>query len=674
MSDHSNAPSTSDNSGHRPLWSQSLLVGVGIAVSIAMLGSLLLMVVWFFSGERHVADKSPDVPPPKSVAIRFDDVQTVGGESAELNLIRFDDVPTIGGKLPNSTPQPSKGPESTEEKPETFDLPFVIKGCAPSTDGRHVVVWGYDRKIEPVPFLSSASEQSPQETRLALVEMTTRNVLATRTIGAVIRQIDLNATGAYVTATELASEHKMTVLRLSPEDLKTLDRADILPGAIMSIADKYLVSKRPDDRVSKKYALPGLEPVEADTLSGGRRESYELARRLADGWLLDGVLWDEALETPRLLLSLPDFQSVPQPQSRTDGIVTVPFLQGFVIHAPGGQPPGASDWRLERPRYSPDVPAVLTVTSNRGKTNLNFFELGSDKLVRSLSMTASFNEQARVVTAPGWIFLTLNTGTYVIPAQTEKAPISVPFHIESRQPMLVMSTAEPNQVRYQAKDATKFELEIPGLTNDEASFRQQSRTGEFNIDAVVDVQSLVKTMQQAANHDFSNTKGDVSAWAKAYIARVTPQFVRLTGREPVGVPLTLDAYVRAYGSDLSVAVLHHLYFVEVPMAEFEKHARPSPPPLVARREQDSPPQVLQKSEPTQPTPKLDIRNERVRIWTDTQGRTLQAQFVEAMDDVVIVIDSDRRRLRLPLNRLSESDRVWVAAQPATQKDPTGDKQ
>ncbi|EIP97221.1 hypothetical protein OpiT1DRAFT_01653 [Opitutaceae bacterium TAV1] len=51
-----------------------------------------------------------------------------------------------------------------------------------------------------------------------------------------------------------------------------------------------------------------------------------------------------------------------------------------------------------------------------------------------------------------------------------------------------------------------------------------------------------------------------------------------------------------------------------------------------------------------------------RTWTDTQGRTVEAEFVSATQSTVTIRrDDDGRTFDLPLDRLSETDRAWVAA-------------
>ena len=74
--------------------------------------------------------------------------------------------------------------------------------------------------------------------------------------------------------------------------------------------------------------------------------------------------------------------------------------------------------------------------------------------------------------------------------------------------------------------------------------------------------------------------------------------------------------------------------------------------------------------PRQPHPEIAAPRS-ARTWTDTEGRTLEARFVRVEGDVVVVIDARQKTWRLPLDRLSEEDRVWAAEQAAKQPQPPG---
>ena len=51
----------------------------------------------------------------------------------------------------------------------------------------------------------------------------------------------------------------------------------------------------------------------------------------------------------------------------------------------------------------------------------------------------------------------------------------------------------------------------------------------------------------------------------------------------------------------------------------------------------------------------------VRTWTAADGRTLEAEFITANErNVTLRRKSDRKRFTLSLDKISDSDRKWVA--------------
>lgn len=57
-----------------------------------------------------------------------------------------------------------------------------------------------------------------------------------------------------------------------------------------------------------------------------------------------------------------------------------------------------------------------------------------------------------------------------------------------------------------------------------------------------------------------------------------------------------------------------------------------------------------------------------RTWTDSQGRTVEAQFISASESkVTLRRESDNKTFTLDLSKLSQNDRDFVAAQLAQQK-------
>jgi len=57
-----------------------------------------------------------------------------------------------------------------------------------------------------------------------------------------------------------------------------------------------------------------------------------------------------------------------------------------------------------------------------------------------------------------------------------------------------------------------------------------------------------------------------------------------------------------------------------------------------------------------------------RTWTSTDGRSLEASFLDATDtEVILVRDEDAKEFTIPLSRLSEEDQVFIAKEVAKKK-------
>ena len=679
------------------LW--PIAIGLGVAAAVGVVGSVILVIAWMMSADETTTVQSESLrsnstattlaPISETSAVAVDseapdsaeatrtenqiDEETSNATAQISTPIDFDNIPVIGGGRKvqrDASPQAS----SQVNQPQRLDVPFLVLGCAPSNDGHLLAVWGHDHPNEADASDTSPSQQQrPADSRLALVDLATRDVIATRSIAGVVTQVSLNATGVYVAGEGEPSKQEMPVLRLSLEDLKTISRSSILRGALLSVADKLLISEQPDHRGLRKYALPTLEPTELQVVTISNPLHPSPVRRVADGWLFEGALWTNDLTSPNLLTSLSDFQAVTTSRPAQANIVAVPIMHGYLTHAPSGKPPSSRDWRIERPRMPPDVPAVLTLRHDRNQIRLDFTEYHTGKLVRSAVITTGSSPRlANVQTTTDWIIVSLDRETFLLRAQSDEAPIDVPFRIEPWQSELVLSSSDPVKVNYRAKNATKYEFELPSLMTDNGYFKQQSSTGEFTIDVTAMVPNIVAALNESAQGKVRTFNGDLAKWAESYIEKVRSQFVYLTGREPHGVPLKVDAYVRAYGKDLTVAVLHHLYLLEIPLAEFERYRKEPLATLAAR------PTPTTKPKSVSPAPKRlpddKTKSARLRTWTDTQGRTMQARFVEVDGDIVVVVDQSERTLRVPLKRLSETDREWLDEQISASDDSPKDDQ
>jgi hypothetical protein len=184
-------------------------------------------------------------------------------------------------------------------------LPFKIRGWDAATDGKRVVAWGFDPKFDFKDF-NPYRQERPSETHVVIVDIASGEITAERKLEFLIGQAELNATGVYV-APPITQEFTlrnnfMQVGRLSADDLRSLDVQSVPIGGLRSIADRFL-SLESDGVEKPRYTLPDMKlvpPILARRVT--RFEATPGNRRLADGWLLDGSLWSDDLETCKLLI------------------------------------------------------------------------------------------------------------------------------------------------------------------------------------------------------------------------------------------------------------------------------------------------------------------------------------------------------------------------------------
>jgi len=365
----------------------------------------------------------------------------------------------------------------------------------------------------------------------------------------------------------------MTVLRLSGDDLQTQHRATLATGTMVTIADRLLVSvvaDRSGVAATRKYTLPDLTLVDPEAGPVSVYSRAEPARRLADGWLLDGVLWDDDLRTPKLLVSAGKFQRLALPTAPPGVIQAEPILHGYTLFATPGAAPSPRDLRSERPRYTPHLPNILSFHRTNGRAHLDFRDLAGRVVLRSetlregVSPLAAFPfrypDEAHVTTAPHQVFVTYYGHVYVLPAAPQ-SEMQLPFRIEPRQELLVLPTGQKVAVSYAAANAMKFELELPGLSAGPTLLT--SKTGEFELDLTT-IEDVLQSTNETNLREGRTREGDFAKWAQTYTEQVRQDFRKLVGRDPTGVPFAISASVRAYGKDLSTAVMQHVYLVEMP--------------------------------------------------------------------------------------------------------------
>ncbi|MCA9074258.1 MAG: hypothetical protein KDA93_04430 [Planctomycetaceae bacterium] len=466
----------------------------------------------------------------------------------------------------------------------SLKVPFFVRGCDPSTDGRRAVVWGADFLTEEQSAQKASPLQNPTSTRLALMDVPTRSILKELTLPFGARDVELNGTGLYVL--DYTGEAKnFRILRYDAETLEPGGQAVVRgEGSLKSIGDKYLLC-------GQTLSLPDLQTQERSPWRQSQIPDTELMKvgRIADGWYFDGCLWDRefahatAMVTPQGFVypQLPNVPLVPGAKSAMHGMFGQPF------YLPGQ---GRSK-AIERTIYlSPDLPLRMMLTESYKKLDnprptvsphsvnsiqvlgLQVNDLVSgedlvnvplkvqDRTAASRYPYTSFDYFYRVETTQTDVLATIHGSTFVIPLD-ELPDVEPPFRVLPRQSTLVLSSKTPTTVSYEAPGAILYHLASSSIPVSNDAVKLSSDDGTFQVDLAPHVEELAKIANARLSR---NARLTVEEQVTSYIEQASDRYRTLTGRKPSGVPIMLRFAVEATNANLDISTFHHSYLVDLP--------------------------------------------------------------------------------------------------------------
>ena len=469
---------------------------------------------------------------------------------------------------------------------QTLPVTFLVRGVDVSSDEQRLVAWGHDWPTQPPSRQDIARGFVTAPWRLAVIELENMEVISEGPLDVVIGQAEFCDEEIVVTTD---GPDGMRLLRVAAEDCRIVGETAAPAGRIKCIADRVLALRAYGETIQnqwKYFTLPDLEPrdptgklppIDFDP------KSYVIehdARRLSDGWLLDGVVWDEELSEPSLLIA---------PDGLMHGVLSSPphqttinceqLLVGYLCSVPPG--PLSHLMRSARPGdgnrdllpYSSHVPARIGFHHQRGDVFFDLLALGSEDRLQSIRLDDTsvapnypYRDRGDATwdTTPDRAIVARVGKTYVLPID----PIPAPFRIEPRQSELELSVRAPTNLEYLAEDAVRFELHIPSLSTRDDRFQYESEDGRFRVE-ISDLNALSKAIwdRAAPNKPGESSTDDMAA----RMQQTGETYRKLTGRRARGVPVYVDAFVRATHENGEVAVLKHAYVVVIPMPLFMKH-------------------------------------------------------------------------------------------------------
>jgi len=455
----------------------------------------------------------------------------------------------------------------------SLQLPFQIEGVAADRNGKLAVVWGGSTK----PSVPTDVDSSAQPWHLAVVDLQSREVLKQRDFEKPVKAAAIGAVGVFVvpgTASNRPGVDRvragLRMLKLDPKTLETIgDVTTPRPfDDIQLIADKYLASSASAKADTLEFLPP---PLHKSFLPSGQTHR---------GWLWEGVVWDEKLETRRLILFTPGERLSPQHAilSHSPGGSVRRWFSGYQLCAwtyrdndsdphYGMLPSLDRPARLMPDRGDSDTPQVEFTSLGYFKSNNGAENTGRPRYERKyegglflLPQDPVNKVQGRFAVAAGSVLYSRGDRLYAIPDSTIPTPpdaTSRRFAIEEIQSTLRLSADKPTKVTYRAPGAVRYRLwlkntpdtiaEGPGL---------ESKTGEFEIEPPPPLPSGVEKMPPAEREQL--------------LAVARENFLIQTGKTSDQFPLPIAAVVIAENEAGDSAGLVHSYYVERPV--------PEPPP------------------------------------------------------------------------------------------------
>lgn len=603
---------------------------------------------------------------------------------------------------------------------QRLNVPFAVLGCDADDAGKRAIVWGVDFLKAP----GGTPIDPLKETRMGIVDLSTRQVTAERTVPLCVEQAEINATGIYLKSQ--SDRHQagldqppMQLARLSAETLETVSQTAIQPGWINSLGDKYLDSATTESVA--RYSLPELNKLEDRRQSSWPGNRFEIAGRCADGWIVGSALWDDAITQPKLMLAPLGYAAPPPKIPGQLKFDFYPVMRGYQLYSinqddtlHGYQP--YSDYP-----FPPFIPAKLKLDADFHWT-LDLIDLNSRKSLQRIDVAHSRpdnsdfaplhiegrerNEwvEGPIDVTPELILVKYQGRVLTIPVPPD---LPKPFRIEPQQATFTLALGGAEKVRYFANGAKGFRLSSRQLDLEKGS-ELQSDTGEFTLAVEEHLPQLIADNVEEARrlNSLNNTSPDERV--KLHIRRAREEYREMFGAAPSGVPVSVEVTVQANGPDLEMVFLQHYYLVIIPEAVYLKHVPPDPnAPLTqtARPSRANEPNGKARPRPDREplksasaaaysakwraaagsAPEVDLDAARrevdalnrrfeagvaaatapggARQWSDAAGKKMQAALIEVAGEAVVLTDENGRRLTIPLARLSEEDQSWVKANP-----------
>lgn len=471
-------------------------------------------------------------------------------------------------------------------------LPFAAQHISLSPDGKLAVAWEQPE--------DDYGRKPAGPGRLAVIDVAARKVLGTKDVQKGIWLARINGQGVFVLTmppATVAEDSALEVFRLNLPDLKlgATVNARGLRRVLDFAGEKYLVA------CDEMFSQPDLKRLysflDPNRTGLGDRSNHMLPMmsHIDEGWLLNGVVWDEKvahaqfLVRPRGIARHPsnNYEASTRNENEEDSISSYGLLrQGLQIMSKPGSSILSGQNSQQVPIVLRDIPAAVLngygTSSGLGQAySLHVHELsgGSESqqvplfVNRPRLAQASYSSQERAglpeIDAAGDVVAAVSANEVFLASTKEinRASLSLPFRFRRKQNPILLG-GNP-RVSYELADgAPPFEVKIVIEGIEQRVQSQRAVVLPLDLDRITAaIYQKVGQFNWIANvrrGDSKETSKDVKERVLDYVDAVTPQFKMITGHEPKGVPLLVPAYVEATDRDLKIARLVHYYLLDLP--------------------------------------------------------------------------------------------------------------
>jgi hypothetical protein len=508
----------------------------------------------------------------------------------------------------------------------SIKLPFVVANSALSPDGRRLVVTAEKRAIR------DPREEGNQTSQIAAVDLVSGKVLF-------VKEMDfrISALAANNDTIFMGAQHSDALYAQSftdPQQVNKVFTNGPVNGLVVAGPRLYAgVLSRSGGGYARPavYALPKLEPIDADTrrslLSEDPRQGG-LPMDVGSGWQVGNAVWSrdfaklllllETPQMPRIVLRGGNYGDNTDSRVRRWGTMLingrVSRLSGQMISnnqeqtSPGAllvDLPASAHLRIsgdrERPRLSgnqrqgnPRRVELVVIELVDGKEE----KLPLKELRRDDSFRIPDNYQTSrpmVWSAPGKILAIVSDEIFSVPTNLlSRERYAEPLYFEAEQSPIMIGAGAVSKVSYKYHGGTKplrFSLlqDAPGLeinpANGELAVDPQKLLTAQQLDGLVDQLS-----QWAGQIDWATSQPRARTTSLLEMAAKHIQVVEgWTGNKPTGIPISLRLGVRVRDARQQEAILEHAILIDVPatmlQARFDERQRMSKSQIEQQRRQ-----------------------------------------------------------------------------------------